>query len=47
MGLDWLIMSAASRRSDTPVRTKSLVYALSGTIAILGCYWILERTILA
>jgi len=45
IALDWLI--AASRRSRTPVRTTALVYALSTVIAILGCYWILERTILA
>jgi hydrogenase/urease accessory protein HupE len=45
IGLDWL--SAASRGSDRPVRTRSLVYALSGMIAVLGCYWILERTVLA
>jgi hydrogenase/urease accessory protein HupE len=45
IGLDWL--SVASRGLGTPVRTSSLVYALSGMIAIVGCYWILERTILA
>ena len=35
---------AASRDA---ARTASLVYTLSGIIALLGCYWILERTILA
>jgi hypothetical protein len=45
IGLDSL--SEASRGSAKPVRTRSLVYALSGMIAVLGSYWTLERTILA
>jgi hypothetical protein len=27
-------------------RTAALVYAISGIIACLGCYWFLERTVL-
>jgi hypothetical protein len=27
-------------------RTTGLVYAASGIIAFLGCYWVFERTIL-
>jgi hydrogenase/urease accessory protein HupE len=34
-------------RDETPVRAARLVYALSSVIALLGCYWALERTILA
>jgi hydrogenase/urease accessory protein HupE len=37
----------AAAHGVAPARTAALVYALSGIIAILGCYWILERTILA
>ena len=44
IGLDWLI---AATRDAAPKRTAPLVYALSGIIAILGCYWILERTVMA
>lgn len=44
IGLDWLI---AATRSAAPKRTAPLVYALSAIIAILGCYWILERTVMA
>jgi hydrogenase/urease accessory protein HupE len=44
IGLDWLI---ATRRDAPPKRTEALVYALSGIIAILGCYWIFERTVMA
>jgi len=44
IGLDWLI---AATRHAAPARTAPLVYALSAVIAILGCYWILARTVLA
>jgi len=44
IGLDWLI---AATRDARPARTASLVYALSAIIAILGCYWVLARTVLA
>jgi len=44
IGLDWLMAVA---REASPARTASLVYTLSAIIAILGCYWIIERTILA
>lgn len=44
IGLDWLI---APTGDASPARTPPLVYALSAIIAILGCYWILARTILA
>jgi hydrogenase/urease accessory protein HupE len=44
MGLDWLIAAA---RAAPPKRTAALVYALSSVIAALGCWWILERTVLA
>ena len=44
IGLDWVI--AATR--DAPLkRTAALVYIVSGFIAILGCYWIFERTVIA
>ena len=44
IGLDWMI--AVTR--DAPLkRTAALVYTLSGFIAILGCYWIFERTVIA
>ncbi len=42
IGLDRML--AASRDAT---RAASLVYMLSGIIAILGCYWIVERTFLA
>jgi hypothetical protein len=41
ISLDWLI---ATTRNAPPKRTEPLVYVLSGIIAILGCYWIFERT---
>jgi len=44
IGLDWLV---ATTRDAPQQRTASLVYALSGIIAILGCYWIFERTVMA
>ena len=44
IGLDWLI---SARRHAAPARTAPLVYALSAVIAILGCYSILARTVLA
>jgi hydrogenase/urease accessory protein HupE len=44
IGLDWLI---AAMRSAPPKRTAALVYTLSSVIAALGCWWILERTVLA
>jgi hydrogenase/urease accessory protein HupE len=34
-------------RGASPLRTAALVYTLSGLIAILGSYWILERTLFA
>jgi hydrogenase/urease accessory protein HupE len=42
IGLDRLL--AASRDAG---RAAALVYTLSGIIAVLGCYWIVERTVLA
>ena len=44
IGLDWLV---AATRAAPPKRTAALVYAISSIIAALGCYWILERTVLA
>jgi hydrogenase/urease accessory protein HupE len=44
IGLDWLI---AATHDASPARTAPLVYTLSAIIAILGCYWILARTVLA
>jgi hydrogenase/urease accessory protein HupE len=44
IGLDWLV---AASRGGVASRTTALVYSLSGCIAVLGCYWIIERTILA
>jgi hypothetical protein len=43
IGLDWLI---AAMHDASPARTAPLVYTLSAIIAILGCYWILARTVL-
>jgi hydrogenase/urease accessory protein HupE len=43
-GLDRLL---ATDRDVAPARTAALVYSLSGIIAVLGFYWILDRTILA
>jgi hydrogenase/urease accessory protein HupE len=42
IGVDWLI---ARTRGAPEQRTAALVYALSGIIACLGCYWFLERTV--
>jgi hydrogenase/urease accessory protein HupE len=42
VGLDWLL---AASRGAAVSRTRALVYPLSGVIAALGCYWIIERTI--
>jgi hydrogenase/urease accessory protein HupE len=42
-GLDRLL----AHRGAAPARTAALVYSLSGIIAVLGFYWILDRTILA
>jgi hydrogenase/urease accessory protein HupE len=44
LGLDRL---AAGYRYGSPSRTAPLVYTLSGAIAILGCYWMLERVFFA
>jgi hydrogenase/urease accessory protein HupE len=44
IGLDSLI---ATTRDAPPKRTETLVYTLSGIIALLGCYWIFERTLMA
>jgi hydrogenase/urease accessory protein HupE len=44
IGLDWLI---ATTLNAAPTRTAPLVYAVSGIIAVLGCYWILARTLIA
>jgi hydrogenase/urease accessory protein HupE len=44
IGLDRLIAAA---RDAPPARKAPLVYTLSAVIAILGCYWILARTVLA
>jgi hydrogenase/urease accessory protein HupE len=43
IGVDWLIAAARDAR---PARASMLVYALSGVIAGLGFYWLLERTLL-
>ena len=43
IGADWLI---ARMRGAPQDRTAALVYAISGIIACLGCYWFLERTVL-
>ena len=43
IGLDRMI----ARMRDAPQkRTAAVVYVLSGFIAVLGCYWILERTVI-
>jgi hypothetical protein len=42
IGVDWLIAGTRGAPRD---RTPALVYAISGIIACLGCYWLLERTI--
>jgi hydrogenase/urease accessory protein HupE len=42
IGVDWLIARTRGAPQD---RTAALVYALSGIIACLGCYWFLERTV--
>lgn len=44
IGLERLL---AAPRYASPSRMAPVVYALSGAIAVLGCYWVLERTILA
>lgn len=44
IGVDWLV---AASRGGTRQRTAAVVYTLSGIVAALGCYWIVERTILA
>jgi hydrogenase/urease accessory protein HupE len=44
IGVDWIV---AARRDMSPARAAQLVYTLSALIAILGCYWIVVRTILA
>jgi hydrogenase/urease accessory protein HupE len=43
IGVDWLI---ATMRDVPQKRTAGLVYALSGIIAFLGCYWVFERTLM-
>jgi hydrogenase/urease accessory protein HupE len=43
IGVDRL---TARMRGVPPDRTEGLVYAISGIIACLGCYWFLDRTIL-
>jgi hydrogenase/urease accessory protein HupE len=43
IGVDWFI---ATMRDAPQKRTAGLVYAASGIIAFLGCYWVFERTIL-
>ena len=43
IGVDWLI---ATMREVPQKRTAGLVYALSGIIAFLGCYWVFERTLM-
>jgi hypothetical protein len=43
IGVDWFI---ATMRDAPQKRTVGLVYAASGIIAFLGCYWVFERTIL-
>ncbi len=44
IALDRLLIAP---RGASPLRTAALVYTLSGAIAVLGCYWILERTLFA
>ena len=44
IGADFLIAMLGDGKQK---RAAELVYALSGTIAVLGCYWLLERTSLA
>ena len=43
IGVDWLI---ATIRDAPQKRTAALVYAVSGIVAFLGCYWVLERTVM-
>jgi hydrogenase/urease accessory protein HupE len=43
IGVDWLV---ATMRDAPQKRTTGLVYSASGIIAFLGCYWVLERTVL-
>jgi hydrogenase/urease accessory protein HupE len=43
-GLDRVL---AADRDVAPARTAALVYTLSGIIAVLGFYWVLDRTVLA
>ena len=43
IGVDWLI---ALLRDVPQKRTAGLVYAVSGIIAFLGCYWVFERTVM-
>lgn len=43
-GLDRVL---AADRGVAPARTAALVYTLSGIIAVLGFYWVLDRTVLA
>jgi hydrogenase/urease accessory protein HupE len=43
IGVDWLI---ALLRDVPQNRTAGLVYAVSGIIAFLGCYWVFERTVM-
>jgi hypothetical protein len=43
IGVDWLI---ATMRDVPQKRTAGLVYAVSGIIAFLGCYWVFERTVM-
>ncbi len=44
IGVDWLVAAA---RGLPASRTAALVYSLSGGIAVLGCYWVIERTAFA
>ena len=44
IGLD---RALAGRPPAGGARMASLVYTLSGLIALLGCYWIIQRTVLA
>lgn len=43
IGVDWLI---AATREAPQKRTAALVYTISGIVAFLGCYWVLERTVM-
>jgi hydrogenase/urease accessory protein HupE len=43
IGADWFV---ATLRDAPQKRTAGLVYSVSGIIAFLGCYWVLERTIM-